>query len=186
MSGSGEKASRVFIAQGGREKPSTRGAEPDLTHRGVSGPYKAWVTSSLHVIGREYKTARGRSWRPSVIMAACTRHPTRPVPVPTGRSKSKKRPAEDAMEDKTVVLEEGELAACFFERDGSGHADGSRPVRAGGPTRGVDVPVASRRKFVRGTQERVCLCLLPEGHVSRVQSSRSRGRMDDPGGSTVA
>ena len=47
-------------------------------------------------------------------MAACTRHPTRPAPVPTGRSKSKKRPAEDVLEDKTDVLEEGQLAAWFL------------------------------------------------------------------------
>ena len=60
------------------------GAEPDLTNRGVSGPYKAWVTSSLHVIGREYKTARGgpgglvSSW-PLVRDTPRVRRPCRPV-----------------------------------------------------------------------------------------------------------
>ena len=47
-------------------------------------------------------------------MAACTRQPTRPAPVPAGRAKGKKRRAEDALEDKTEVLEEGELAAWFL------------------------------------------------------------------------
>ena len=52
--------------------------------------------------------------RPTFIMAACTRHSTRPAPVPAGRAKGKKRRAEDALEDKTEVLEEGELAAWFL------------------------------------------------------------------------
>ena len=47
-------------------------------------------------------------------MAACTRHPTRPAPVPAGRAKGKKRRAEDALEEKTEVLEEGELTAWFL------------------------------------------------------------------------
>ena len=47
-------------------------------------------------------------------MAACTRHPTRPAPVPAGRVKGQKRRAEDTLEDKTEVLEEGELAAWFL------------------------------------------------------------------------
>ena len=47
-------------------------------------------------------------------MAACTRQPTRPAPVPTGRVKSKKRRADEEEEAKTEVLEEGELAAWFL------------------------------------------------------------------------
>ena len=47
-------------------------------------------------------------------MAACTRPPTRPAPVPAGGAKSKKRRAEDALEDKTEVLEKGELATRFL------------------------------------------------------------------------
>ena len=56
----------------------------------------------------------GRSLRPSFIMAACTRQPTRPAPVPAGRAKGKKRRADDSLEEKTEVLEEGELAAWFL------------------------------------------------------------------------
>ena len=52
--------------------------------------------------------------RPRFIMAACTRPPTRPAPVPAGGAKSKKRRAEDALEDKTEVLEKGELATRFL------------------------------------------------------------------------
>ena len=47
-------------------------------------------------------------------MAACTRQPTRPAPVPTNRPKSKKRRAEELVEDKTDVLEEGELATTWL------------------------------------------------------------------------
>ena len=35
------------------------GVEPDLTYRGHVGPYKVWVTSPWHVMGRGYKTVRG-------------------------------------------------------------------------------------------------------------------------------
>jgi len=48
------------------------------------------------------------------MMAACTRQPTRPAPVPAGRPKGKKRRADDPLEDKTEVLEEGELAAWLL------------------------------------------------------------------------
>ena len=65
-------------------------------------------------MGTEYKMARRRLVRSSFIMAACTRQPTRPAPVPTGRAKRKKRRADDPLEDKTEVLEEGELAAWFL------------------------------------------------------------------------
>ena len=47
-------------------------------------------------------------------MAACTRQPTRPAPVPTGRVKGKKRRADEEEAAKTEVLEEGELAAWFL------------------------------------------------------------------------
>ena len=47
-------------------------------------------------------------------MAACTRQPTRPAPVPTGRPKSKKRRGYEPLEDKTEVLEECELAAAWL------------------------------------------------------------------------
>ena len=42
------------------------------------------------------------------IMAACTRQPTRPVPVPSGRKKGKKRRGNEPQEEKTEILEEGE------------------------------------------------------------------------------
>ena len=124
-------------------------------------------------MGTEYKTARGRQVRPSFIMAACTRQPTRLAPVPTGRAKSKKRRADDPLEAKTEVLEEGELAAWFLNK--MAQATQTEPV----PYAPVDRPG-------------VWMCplhsdeTLTEGHVSRVQSPRPRGRMDDPGDPTVA
>ena len=42
------------------------------------------------------------------------RQPTRPAPVPTNRPKSKKRRADELLEDKTDVLEEGELATAWL------------------------------------------------------------------------
>ena len=47
-------------------------------------------------------------------MATCRRQPTRPAPVPTGRPKSKKRRVDELLEDKTEVLEEGELVAAWL------------------------------------------------------------------------
>ena len=47
-------------------------------------------------------------------MAACTRQPTRPAPVPTGRPKSRKRRVDELLEDKTEVLEAGELVTLWL------------------------------------------------------------------------
>ena len=118
-------------------------------------------------------------------MAACTRHPTRPAPVPAGRAKGKKRRAEDALDDKTEVLEEGELAAWFLnEMDQATQTD---PV----PYAPVDrpgvwmCPLHPDETLAEGRKDEF-VCLLPARHVSRVQSPRPRGRMDDLGDPTVA
>lgn len=48
------------------------------------------------------------------IMAACTRQPTRPVPVPSGHKKGKKRPGDEPPEEKTEVVEVGEIASWLL------------------------------------------------------------------------
>ena len=45
------------------------------------------------------------------IMDACTRQPRRPVPVPSGDKKGKKRRGDEPPEEKTEALEQGEISA---------------------------------------------------------------------------
>ena len=47
-------------------------------------------------------------------MAACTRQPMSPVPVPSGHKKGKKRRGDEPPEEKTEVLEEAETAAWLL------------------------------------------------------------------------
>ena len=96
-----------------------------MTNRRLVGPYKAWVTSPLHMIGRGYKTVWGGYCDLVLSWPLVRDNPRVSTPVAAGRPKSKKRRADDPFEDKTEVLEEGELDAAWLlnEMDQATQAD---------------------------------------------------------------
>ena len=88
-------------------------------------------------------------------MATCARQPTRPVPVPSGHKKGKKRRGDEPPEEKTEVLEEGKTAAWLLtEMDQATQADPIpyAPIERAGawmcPLQAPKVQIIGMRRFL--------------------------------------